>query len=137
MNTQALINDLWDRGVTLTPHRGKLLIEAPRGVLTDDLRRMIAENRDAIIGVRIRTIYIQTRIDRRKLELVNFCPDRFDWESTEPQALEAGRALAGAMKLYIDGNGALTAIDRAFRAWIKTLERTDDGGPTTGEREEI
>jgi phage shock protein A len=137
MSPLALINELSAAGVRLTPNRGKLQIEAPRGVLTDDLRLAIAENKDAIIAIKHRTVYIRVRIDRARLEIANAQPDRYDWQSDAPQALEAGRELQEQMGLYIIGAGSLTRVDDAFRAWLKALETAKSKAQSEEEKERV
>jgi hypothetical protein len=128
MSPLALINELSAAGVRLTPSRGKLQIEAPRGVLTEDLRAAIAENKDAIIAIKHRSIFIKTRIDRARLEIANACPDRYDWQSNAPQATAAGLNLENQMGLYIVGAGSLTRVDDAFRVWLRAIQihKTDE-----------
>lgn len=51
MNTQELLTQLEDQGVILVPKDGRLRIDAPSGVITDQLRQVLRESKPEILAL--------------------------------------------------------------------------------------
>ncbi len=51
MNALDLLHDLESRGVSLRPNAGKLVVEAPAGVLTPAYREMLTRLKPELLGI--------------------------------------------------------------------------------------
>lgn len=51
MNTEALLENLYRRGITLEAEGGKLYVDAPIGTVTDELRRALADNKLQLVDL--------------------------------------------------------------------------------------
>ena len=67
MNARLLLGALRVAGVTLTPERDGLQVDAPAGALTETLRRSLLENKEALIELLERERVRLGAADRRGL----------------------------------------------------------------------
>jgi hypothetical protein len=67
MNARILLKALRANGVTLTPERDGLHVDAPAGVLTETLRSSLLENKEALIELLERERIKLKAADRRGL----------------------------------------------------------------------
>ena len=51
MTAEALLQELWSRGVRLTPEGDRIRYCAPRGALTPELRARLSEHRGEVLSV--------------------------------------------------------------------------------------
>ena|SRR5215210_3221383 len=67
MNARLLLNALRGNGVTLTPEKDGLHVDAPAGVLTETLRSSLVENKETLIELLERERIRLGAADRRGL----------------------------------------------------------------------
>lgn len=121
MSVIDLVEELLRRGVHLEPDGERLKVEAPEGVLSEEMRASIVEHKAEIIDMRKRSAEIRLRIRNALGEVEQKYAGRIDWEKDTPDVKACEMLLDAAMAAYVDGVCTLDDVQKKFKQYVRSL----------------
>lgn len=109
-------------GVAFTLTGDNLSIEAPPGLITDDVREQLRANKLDLIAALLRRAEVMSRVDEAKNLFEARAPGRVNWGTETAECEEAYKVLGEAMYNYVAGTQPIEEVASACRVWISTFE---------------
>lgn len=122
MSIPDIINRCIELGINLIPEGEKLHVDAPRGVLNDEMLALLRTHKQEILENRRRRRFVFMRITEASAELERKYPGKIDWTKDSVMVRTTNAALDEAMTTFINGECELTDVQLAWRNYIKALE---------------
>jgi len=110
-------------GISFTVAGDNLVIEAPPGVLTDEMRQQLGSHKPDLIAALIRREEVMERITLAKEKVEARAPGKLNWGTDTAESEAASIAVGEAMYSYVAGVNKMEVVEKSFRAWIRTLEK--------------
>ena len=122
MTVPEIIDRCTMLGIHLQAEGERLLVDAPKGVLTDELLALLRENKEEILANRSRRVLVFLRITQAIAQIEKKHPSRIDWNKDSVMVRTTNAALDEAMSNFINGHCDLEAVQDAWKNYIKALE---------------
>ena len=116
------VEELRMRGVRIAVDGENLVIEAARDVLTEDDRSTLRSEKAAFLAYLERNQSIISKIGAAMTAAEEKFPGRFDWGKSNPGVVAATDAVDRAAVAYVEGKGTVTAVERAWKAYLNSID---------------